>query len=212
MTVEEARKKILEGNIWGFYKIASSIIGHEDKLQYPSRAKRLDYEGEIAAIIGRKGKDIKSRDHMNYIFGFTVFVDYSIRYSGIDQGGSMNFALNKNFDGSGSIGPFIVTRDELSDPYDLDILTKVNGEVRQKGNLKGMARDYGELMQLVSSDVTLYPGDALASGTPPGTGLDTTQPDSNGNYEPARFLKVGDVVEVSSQKIGVLRNTIVAKT
>ena len=109
---EEARKKILDTPIWGFYKLACNFIGHEDSLQYPSRTKRLDYEGEIAAIIGKKVKDVKSADHMKYIFGFTIFVDFSIRDSKLDQGGIMNFALMKNFDGSGSLGPWIVTKDE----------------------------------------------------------------------------------------------------
>ena len=81
---------------------------------------------------------------MNYIFGFTIFMDFCIRDNTLDRGGVMNFAMGKNFDGSGSLGPWIVTKDEISNPYDLDIVTRVNGEVRQNGNTRDMVRNFGE--------------------------------------------------------------------
>jgi len=208
---EDARKKILESPMWGFYKLSSNFIGHEDSVQYPSRAKRLDYEGEIAAVIGRKAKGVNSADHMKFIFGYTIFTDFSIRDNKVDQGGIMNFALIKNFDGSGSLGPWIVTSDEISDPYDLDIVTKINGVVKQNGNTRSMVRNFGELMQHVSTDMTLYPGDILTSGTPAGTAADSTRPDANGIRDPSKYLKVGDLIEVSSQKIGLLRNNVIER-
>ena len=126
--------------------------------------------------------------------------------------GVLNFARVKNFQGSGALGPIVTLKDEAPDPQDIDFSTSVNGEVRQRGSTKDMIRGFGEWIEFLSADVELNPGDVIASGTCAGTAVDSSMRDKDGNLRPERFLKPGDVVEVSSKRIGgTLRNKIVAK-
>ncbi|MHB8566333.1 MAG: fumarylacetoacetate hydrolase family protein [Nitrososphaerales archaeon] len=203
----EARKE----NAWGFYKLGSSIIGPEDPVLYPEKTARLDFEGEVAIIFGKKGKDIRASKILDYVLGYTLFNDFSIRDSKIDRGGFLNFAFAKNFEGAGSLGPWITLKDDIEDPQNIEFTTTVNGEKRQKGNTKDMIRSFGEFLELLSADNVINPGDILASGTCAGTAADSTPTDSNGNQDASRFLKPGDVVEVRAEKIGLLRNGILEK-
>jgi 2-keto-4-pentenoate hydratase/2-oxohepta-3-ene-1,7-dioic acid hydratase in catechol pathway len=214
--IAEAREAALAQDQWGFYKLASNIVGTEYDVPYPKSTKHLDYEGEVALILSKAGKDIKASRLLDYVFGYTLFDDFSIRDGYLTQkqpgparGGLMN---GKNFDGSGALGPFVVTKDELPDPHDIDYSTKVNGEVRQTGNTKDMIRDFGNWLEYLTVDRVVNPGDIIASGTCAGTAADTSPRDKQNHFTSAkRFLKVGDVVEVSSRKIGAsLRNRIVA--
>ena len=209
VSVEESLKLIRESTIRGFYKQASNIVGDNDPIPYPSRTNLLDYEGEIALVIGKRGKDIRASNYLDYVFGFTLFSDFSIRDSTLDND-RLNFSLHKNFEASGSMGPCIVTKDEISDPNDLDIITKVNDAVRQNGSTRMMAWKFGELVEFLSSDIVLNPGDIITSGTPAGTAMDSSR-DDQGNFRRDRFLKVGDKLQVTSSLIGTLRNQIVAK-
>jgi acylpyruvate hydrolase len=210
LTLEEARAQALSNPPWGFYKMGSSVSNPEEDVQYPSRTKLLDYEGEVALIIGKRGKDIKRANLLEHVFGYTLFDDFSLR-DNMDKG-VMNFARVKNFQGSGALGPVVTLKDEAPDPQDIDFSTKVNGEVRQVGNTKDMIRGFGEWIEFLSADIELNPGDVIASGTCAGTAADSSKRDVDGNPSPERFLKVGDVVEVSSKRIGgALRNKIVAK-
>lgn len=209
VSVGESLKLIRESTIRGFYKQASNIVGDNDPIPYPSRTNLLDYEGEVALVIGKRGKDIRASNYLDYVFGFTLFFDFSIRDSALDND-RLNFSLHKNFEASGSIGPCIVTKDEIPDPNDLDIITRVNGEVRQNGTTRMMAWKFGELVEFLSSDIVLNPGDIITSGTPAGTAMDSSR-DDQGNVRKDRFLKVGDKLEVTSSRIGTLRNQIVAK-
>jgi acylpyruvate hydrolase len=217
-TMEQARADALKDIAWGFYKLASNIIGDKTPMVYPSRTKRLDYEGEVAIVFGKKGKDIPKADYKNYVFGVTLFNDMSAR----DQGGvwdrpnsAMTFQFHKNFDGAGALGPCIVTMDEVKDPENVDFMLKVNGEVRQKSNTSQMIRTFGDWTQILSTDVTIYPGDVIAGGTCSGTVMDTYRKIGEDGkpipVDPKYFTKVGDTMEVSSPQIGVLTNTLVAK-
>ena len=210
LTFEEARAHILSLPQWGFYKMGGSVSNPGEDVQYPSRTRLLDYEGEVALIIGKRGKDIKREDLLDHVFGYTLFDDFSLR-DNMDNG-VMNFARVKNFQGSGALGPVVTLKDEAPDPQDIDFSTSVNGEVRQKGNTKDMIRGFGEWIEFLSADSELNPGDVIASGTCAGTAADSSKRDQKGNPDPERFLKAGDVVEVSSRRIGgTLRNKIVAK-
>jgi 2-keto-4-pentenoate hydratase/2-oxohepta-3-ene-1,7-dioic acid hydratase in catechol pathway len=209
-TMESAKAQILSRPPWGFYKLGSNVSGPGEDIQYPSRTKFLDYEGEVALMIGKRGKDIKRSELLEHVLGYTLFNDFSLR-DNMDKG-HLNFAMVKNFQGSGALGPVVTLKDEVPDPQDIDFSTSVNGEIRQMGNTRGMVRGFGEWIELLSADMELNPGDIIASGTCAGTAADLSERDEEGNPRPGGFLKTGDVVEVSSKKIGgILRNRIVPK-
>jgi len=210
LTLQAARDEALSKPQWGFYKTGSSVSSPEDDVPYPSRTKLLDYEGEVALIIGKGGKDIRRGKLLDHVFGYTLFDDFSMR-DNMDKG-VLNFARVKNFQGSGALGPIVTLKDEVPDPQDIDFSTTVNGEVRQRGNTRDMIRGFAEWVEFLSEDVVLNPGDVIASGTCAGTAVDSSKRDRDGNLMPGRFLKAGDVVEVSSKRIGgTLRNRIIAK-
>jgi acylpyruvate hydrolase len=210
LTLEGARAQALGTPQWGFYKLGSNISDPGEDVQYPSRTRLLDYEGEVALIIGKRGKDIRRSDLLEHVLGYTLFNDFSLR-DNMDKG-VLNFARVKNFQGSGALGPIVALKDEVPDPQDIDFSTSVDGEARQRGSTKDMIRGFAEWVEFLSADVELNPGDVIASGTCAGTAADSSGRDKDGNLKPERFLKVGDVVEVSSKKIGgTLKNRIVAK-
>lgn len=209
VTVEDIKRELAEGKHqpWGFWKSSRNVIGPEEPIIYPARTQRLDYEVEVAAIIGRRGKDIPEGDAMSYVFGYTIVNDLSAR----DQPDDRGLFLAKNFDTSTPMGPCIVTADEIGDPHNLRMGLKVNGETRQDGSTRMMIRGFPFWISYLSRDMTLYPGDIISGGTCAGTALDTTPRDSEGRIKPERFLKPGDVVEAWVEKIGTLRNPVVAK-
>ncbi len=210
LTLEEARSHALTIPQWGFYKMGSSVCNPEEDVPYPSRTRLLDYEGEVALIIGKRGKDIRRADLLDYVFGYTLFNDYSMR-DNMDKG-VMNFARVKNFQGSGALGPVIALKDDVPDPQDVDFSSSVNGVVRQSGNTRDMVRGFAEWIEFLSEDSELSPGDVITSGTCAGTAADSSTRDEKGVPSPEKFLKPGDIVDVSSKKIGAtLRNRIVEK-
>jgi 2-keto-4-pentenoate hydratase/2-oxohepta-3-ene-1,7-dioic acid hydratase in catechol pathway len=209
MAREEARKDLM----WGFYKLGGNIIGDGDPLIYPARTQRLDYEGEVAIVFGKKGKDIKESDYLDYVFGVTLMNDISIRdgQGKWDRQGAMTFQYGKNFDGSGIVGPCIVTKDEVKDPQNVEFWLKLNGQQRQKGNTKNMIFSFAEFTRLLSTDLVIHPGDMISGGTCAGTAADSSERDANNVAKPDLFMKVGDTVEVGSPVIGTITNKIVAK-
>jgi acylpyruvate hydrolase len=159
-------------------------------------------------VIGRRCKDIRAADAPAYIFGVTLLGDWSIRR--LPEGKAPHqFTMGKNFDSSCSLGPCIVIG-EL-DPSDVMIETRVNGALRQRYNTSGMVFSFGEFMEYLSADLTLYPGDMISGGTAAGTAADSSPLLADGTLAPERFLKPGDRVEISSPAIGALRTRIVAK-
>jgi 2-keto-4-pentenoate hydratase/2-oxohepta-3-ene-1,7-dioic acid hydratase in catechol pathway len=187
-----------------FIKPPNVLIGHKRPILIPKFSKQADYEGELAVIIGKKGKNISRKDAMDYIFGYTIFNDVSLRDLRWGKSGKteyINWFKAKSLDTLGPIGPWIVTRDEILNPHNLRIRTFVNNELRQNGNTAEMIFNIPTLIEYASECVTLKPGDVIATGTPAGVGLAT-----------GKFLKHGDVVRVEIESIGELENNVVLES
>ncbi len=205
---QEAYRQARAGGAWGFWKVVSDLRGDGDDVVYPSRARLFDYEGELAVVIGKSGADIPAARVSDYIWGVTLFNDWSIR-NDMGPGRPLSFNLAKNFNGSVSMGPCIAVG-EL-DPQDVLVETRVDGDVRQHYSSADMTFKFDELIEFLSRDFTFLPGDVLAAGTGAGTAMDSTPRGPDGFANTERFLRPGQPVEVSSPSIGALRNAIVAK-
>jgi 2-keto-4-pentenoate hydratase/2-oxohepta-3-ene-1,7-dioic acid hydratase in catechol pathway len=183
-----------------FVRNPSSVVGSGQPIEKPDISEQLDYEGELVIVIGKEGRHIPRERAWEHIFGMTLCNEGSVR----DwlHHGKFNVTQGKNFDRSGSIGPWIVTSDECDPRGPHDIVTRVNGEVRQSDSTERLMFPFDYLIAYLSTFATLKPGDMIATGTPTGAGA---------RFTPPRWLKVGDVVEVESSKIGILRNTVAAE-
>ena len=206
----DAYQEIRKAGFWGFWKLGREIIGPDGELRYPDRCDRLDYEGEIAIVLGKRGADLKPSQLMDYVWGVTILADWSIRAPRETQGGPLNFNFPNNFDTSCSLGPCIAVGE--ADPTNADLETLVNGERRQRFNTRDMVFTFGEYLEYLSRDFTLYPGDIISGGTAAGTAADSSALLPDGSSVPERFLKPGDLIEMNSPSIGVLRTRVVAKT
>jgi len=195
---------------WGFWKNPHEVAGPGKEIPYPNRTKRFDYEGEVAIVIGKRGKNIPADRIDEYVWGVTLFHDWSIRdgSSSGPQGRPISYNLAKNFDGSASMGPCIVVG-EL-DHRNINVETRINGEVRQSYNTRDMIWPFGEVLEYLSQDFTFVPGDVIAGGTSAGTAADMSRRQTEVAKSPNLFLKISDVVELSSPQIGRLANRIVA--
>jgi 2-keto-4-pentenoate hydratase/2-oxohepta-3-ene-1,7-dioic acid hydratase in catechol pathway len=205
----DAYQEIRKAGFWGFWKLGREILGPEGELVYPERCDRLDYEGEIAIVLGKRGVDLKPSQLEQYVWGVTILGDWSIRAPRENPGGAFNFAFPKNFDTSCSLGPCIAVGE--ADPINVDMETLVNGERRQRFNTRDMVFTFGEYLEYLSRDFTLHPGDIISGGTAAGTAADSSELLPDGTSAPERFLKHGDLVEMSSPSIGSLRTRVVAK-
>ncbi len=205
--IGDPRERVRSRGIWGFWKVDRDSVGHNGRVIYPARASWLDYEGELAVVFGKNGKDIRAEDAEDYIWGITLLGDWSIRLDA--EPGPLKFAMQKNFDTCCSIGPCILVGERPS--LEIEIETSVNGEVRQTFNAGTMVFSYGEYMEHLSRDFTFYPGDLLSGGTGAGTAADSSPTGADGKPSPDRFLKPGDVVEITTPSIGTLRAYIGAK-
>jgi acylpyruvate hydrolase len=202
-TYETARKR----GHWGFWKVLVEVAGDGTPVPYPeTKCEYFDYEGELAIVIGKRGKNIKAKDIQDYVWGVTLANDWSVRDS-LEPPSIVTYGMIKNFDMACSVGPCIVV-DEL-ECQNVDVETRVNGELRQKYNTRDMIFSFGEALEFLSRDFTFVPGDIICGGTAAGTAADRTKRDAQGNRSKALFLKVGDVVEVSSPSIGKLTNKVV---
>lgn len=207
VSIEQITEEARKAGQWGFWKVPAEVPGPDDAIPFPKRVTYFDYEGEVAIVIGKRGKNIHAANIRDYVWGVTLFHDWSIRDGGgVDRVVSYN--LQKNFDGAVSMGPCIVAG-EL-DPQDVDAETRVNGVVRQSYNTREMIWNFGEVLEYLSQDFTFVPGDVIAGGTSAGTAADKSRRGPDGKRPLDLFLKIGDVVEVSSPKIGALSNKIVA--
>ncbi|MCS6784192.1 MAG: fumarylacetoacetate hydrolase family protein [Candidatus Caldarchaeum sp.] len=202
---EEMKMKVPEKPYF-FTKFANTLVGHEGEIIIPKSSHQVDYEIELAVVIGKRGKYIDRRKAYDYVAGYTVFNDVSFRDKQFPPGWpqqlnpfGQNWVLGKGLDNAAPCGPYLVTKDEIGSPYPLQLILKVNGEVRQNGSTKDMYFKIDELVEYVSDGLTLEPGDIIATGTPPGVAA------AGGG----RFLNEGDVVEAEIEKIGLLRNTVV---
>jgi 2-keto-4-pentenoate hydratase/2-oxohepta-3-ene-1,7-dioic acid hydratase in catechol pathway len=203
---EDMRKRDPEG----FTKTLIEVMGPNDGVTYPSRTTQLDYEGEVAVVVGAAGRDIRVEDARSHIWGVTLANDWSDRDGTQYTKFPASLNLMKNFDCCLSLGPSIVVDD--ADPQDIGVILEVNGQVRQNYRTDEMIYSFAEYIAYLSKDLTLVPGDVILGGT--GTGTAADQSKRHGDGTPVSldlFLKVGDIVEVKSPKIGSLRNHIVAK-
>lgn len=181
-----------------FFRSSTSFTAHEKPLVRPRESAQLDYEGEIAIVIGKGGRRIPRDEAPSHIAGLTLINEGTIR--DWVRHAKFNVTQGKNFDGSGAIGPWIVTADEIGSFDSLKLETRVNGELRQDDSTANLIFPFDYLIGYVSSFMTLEPGDIISTGTPPGAGA---------RFDPPTYLKPGDIVEVSSPSIGTLRNGIV---
>ncbi|HEX6001786.1 MAG TPA: fumarylacetoacetate hydrolase family protein [Hyphomicrobiaceae bacterium] len=176
-----------------------SIVGHEHDVTWPAYSNWMDYELELAAVIGKTGKDITPDKAMEHIFGFTIFNDFSARDAQYQEmAGQLGPAKGKDFDTGNALGPWIVTLDEIGDPPDLKMEARINGERWGGGNSSSMHHGWPAILAHISASETLYAGEVIGSGTV-GTGC---------GLELGRQLKHGDVVELEIERIGVLRNRV----
>lgn len=180
-----------------FSKRANRILGPGETIEsHASLDPCLDYEVELAVIIGREGRDIPPEQVKEYIFGYSVFNDVSARTL---QKHHVQWFRGKSLDTFCALGPVIVHRDELAFPPEVEVSSRVNGETRQSSNTRMFIRNVAELVSELSKGCTLAPGDIIATGTPSGVGM---------GFDPPRYMKPGDVVECEIQGIGILRNPI----
>ena len=194
--------------IWGFWKVDRDSLGADGMIVYPGRAQRLDYEGELAIVLGRQGKDARAEDLRDHIWGVTLLGDWSIRLA--PEPGPLKFALQKNFDGCCSIRPCIVVGEDI-DRSDTEVETLVNGERRQHYSTRDMVFSFGEYLEHLSRDFTFYPGDIISGGTAAGTAADSSPLLDDGTPAPETFLNPGDIAEIKSPPVGTLRVRVVAK-
>ena len=176
-----------------------AVIGPDDDVIWPSYSKALDFELEFGCYIGKRTKDVPKERAREHIVGFTIFNDISARDAqGLEMSGMLGPAKGKDFDTANVMGPCLVTIDELGDPYDLDMIARVNGEEWGRGNTRDMRWTFEDVIAHVSRSETLHPGEFLGSGTV-GNGC---------GLEQLRYLKPNDVVELEVQGIGILRTRI----
>ena len=185
----------------GFVKVATTLIGHEAVIKCPKRVTKLDYELELAIVIGKMAKDVPKGKALDYVAGYLIFNDVSARDVQMEEMQNQLLLLGKNFDTFGPMGPYFVLKDEVPDPQNLHMQLRVNGEVRQNSNTRHMIYQIPDLVEYWSQ-VTLEPGDMIASGTPSGVAF-SRKPD-----QPPWFLKPGDVVEAEIEGMGLLRNRV----
>lgn len=180
-----------------FLRVPQSFSAHQEPLFKPPESDQYDYEGEIALVIGRRGRRIREADALSHIAGYTVCNEGTVR--DWCKHGKFNVTAGKNFERSGSIGPWLVTADAVA-PEPMRLITRVNGEVRQDDTTNRMIFPIPYLISYISTFMPLEPGDIIVTGTPTGAGV---------RFDPPRFLAAGDVVEVEVQGVGTLVNTVV---
>ncbi len=180
-----------------FSKPPTAVVGNNDNIVLNKKlTQQLDYEVELAVIIGKYGKNVPKEQAMDYVYGYTVINDISAR----DCRRSGQWIVSKGQDTFAPMGPVLVTADEIADPHNLNLSLKLNGEERQNSNTKFMLFNINDLINDISTVFTIESGDIIATGTPAGVGAGRT---------PQAFMWPGDVVEATVEGIGTIRNTIV---
>ncbi|RLY57439.1 FAA hydrolase family protein [Staphylococcus epidermidis] len=184
-------------SLYVFTKAASSLTGDEATIpNHKDITEQLDYEGELGIVIGKSGEKIPRGLALDYIYGYTIINDITDRTA---QSSHDQAFLSKSLTGACPMGPYIVTKDELPAPENVNIVTKVNNEIRQDGNTGEMILKIDELIEKISKYVALHPGDIIATGTPAGVGA---------GLQPPQFLQPGDEVKVTIDNIGTLTSYI----
>ena len=179
-----------------FARFAAAQMGHEQPMIRPTESATLDYEGEIALVIGKPGRRIARSDALVHVAGFGIYNDGSVREY---QRQTSQFTPGKNFTGTGGFGPWMMTPDEVGDLDQLEIITRLNGEVMQNAKAELLVFGFAELIEYCSTFIDLVPGDVIVTGTPGGVGV---------ARNPPVFMDEGDVIEVEVKPIGVLRHSV----
>ena len=182
-----------------FNKLSTSLSAHEAPIVLPAISSQVDYEAELAVVIGRRAKRVSEADALDYVFGYTLIDDVSARDL---QFGDGQWVRGKGLDTFAPLGPFITTRDEITDVQALNIEGRLNNQVMQSSNTGKMIFGVAYLVSYISQGITLEPGDVIATGTPEGVGI---------FRDPPVVLKDGDVFEVTIEGLGTLRNPVVAE-
>ena len=182
-----------------FLKANTALSGPNDAVEKPRGSTKLDWEVEIAAIIGTRAKYVSEADALNHVAGYCVCNDVSERNFQIERQGQ--WTKGKSHDTFGPVGPWLVTTDEITDPQTLDMWLDVNGEKRQRGNTRTMVFNCAHLVSYISQFMTLLPGDIITTGTPPGVGL---------GMKPPQYLKPGDVINLGITGLGEQKQRVVA--
>jgi 2,4-didehydro-3-deoxy-L-rhamnonate hydrolase len=182
-----------------FFKATSSLVGPNDALLIPRNATKLDWEVELALVIGKKATYVSKELALEHVAGFVLHNDYSERAFQLERGGQ--WVKGKSADTFAPLGPFVATREEIADFNALGMWLKVNGEFRQRGSTSKMIFDVPSLVAYVSEFMSLLPGDVISTGTPPGVGL---------GMKPPQYLQLGDVVELGIDGLGESRQVVLA--
>lgn len=183
-----------------FSKFSTSVVGPDEPIRLPAVCAQVDYEAELVAVVGKRGKHIARQDALQYIAGYTNGNDVSARDWQLNKPGKQ-WLMGKTPDTFAPIGPYLVTADEIPDPQSLSIKLRLSGQTMQDGSTKELIFGIDELVAYLSQIMTLEPGDLIFTGTPPGVGM---------ARKPPVFLKPGDACEVEIAGLGVLRNPVVA--
>lgn len=195
--IEMGSKDDIPEHVMIFTKAPTTVVGpNEDILEHKEITEQLDYEGELAVVIGKGGRAISRESALDYVFGYTILNDVTARDL---QAKHKQFFIGKSLDTSAPMGPWIVEKSAIADPNHLGISTKVNGEIRQNSNTEHFIFPIEEVISVLSKGMTLEPGDIIATGTPAGVGK---------GFKPPRFLKSGDTIEITVEGIGTLTNTV----
>ena len=180
-----------------FSKCTTALIGPEDAIRLPRISDKIDYEAELAVVIGKEARSVAASDAYDYIAGYTIMNDVTARDL---QRRERQWARAKGLDTFAPCGPWLVTTDEIADPHSLDIELRVNGESRQRSNTNDLIFKIPQLIEFISQDLTLKPGDIISTGTPSGVGVYSSPP---------VFLRAGDKIEIEVSRIGRLVNSVV---
>ena len=181
-----------------FSKYANAIAGHNDAIEIPINSTEVDFEAELAFVIGREAKHVSEEEANDYVFGYTIMNDISARDLQFQDG---QWSRGKTADTFAPFGPVVVTHDEVGDPHNLAISLELNGEIMQDSNTSNLIFTVPKIISFLSQSMTLMPGDLIATGTPPGVGM---------GRNPKIWLKNGDRMNVSIEKIGTLSNHVIA--
>ena len=182
-----------------FMKATSAIVGPNDNVVIPRGSEKTDWEVELGVVIGKTAKYVSEADALDYVAGYCVSHDVSERAFQTERAGQ--WTKGKSCDTFGPIGPWLVTKDEITDPQNLGMWLKVNGQTMQDGSSKTMVYGVAHVVSYLSQFMSLHPGDVISTGTPPGVGM---------GLKPPRYLKAGDVVELGIEGLGSQQQTFVA--
>ncbi|KAA6453384.1 fumarylacetoacetate hydrolase family protein [Bacillus swezeyi] len=195
--IEMGSEADIPEHIMVFTKAPTSVIGHLEEVDaHIGVTEALDYEGELAVVIGKAGKNIPKAEALDYVFGYTIINDVTARDL---QKRHKQFFIGKSLDATCPMGPYLVHKSMIEDPQNLKVETRVNGELRQSGHTKDMIFSVAEMIETLSKGMTLEAGDIIATGTPSGVGK---------GFHPPKFLREGDQVDITIEPVGTLSNKV----